>query len=103
MKQIFALVAVALISSGFGGSLQAQTPKRAELDSEHIRQACATDRADTLRIPFVDISPEEWAFQAVMNLYYCSPVGGSIPPETIQDLSQLFPQGNSVPERPIKK
>ena len=103
MKQIFALVAVALVSSGYVSSLQAQTPELAELNSEEIRQACATDRADTLPIPFVDLSSEEWAFQAVMSLYYCSAISGSIPPEVTQDPGKLLPQGNSVPERLFKK
>ena len=29
-----------------------------------------SDRADRLPIPFTDLSPEHWAFEAVMNLYY---------------------------------
>ncbi|MGB3401334.1 MAG: hypothetical protein WBA77_01440 [Microcoleaceae cyanobacterium] len=43
----------------------------AQLSEEQIRAACAARRYDLLPIPFSDVSPTDWAFEAVMNLYYC--------------------------------
>ncbi|MGB3535712.1 MAG: hypothetical protein WBA13_19620 [Microcoleaceae cyanobacterium] len=42
-----------------------------QLSFEQIRAACAARRYDLLPIPFSDVSPTDWAFEAVMNLYYC--------------------------------
>ncbi len=44
---------------------------QAPLSEEQIRQACVARRYDLLPIPFSDVSPTDWAFEAVMNLYYC--------------------------------
>jgi hypothetical protein len=48
-----------------------QGDRSVQVTEADIRTACAADRADTLPIPFTDISPQDWAFKAVMNLYYC--------------------------------
>jgi hypothetical protein len=42
-----------------------------QLTEEQIRAACVARRYDLLPIPFSDVSPTDWAFEAVMNLYYC--------------------------------
>lgn len=54
--------------------------------AERVLNACVQDRADTLPIPFSDISPKDWAFKAVMNLYYCGAIGPNTPPEVIERL-----------------
>ena len=42
-----------------------------KMDGSETGAASAdSDRADRLPIPFTDLSPEHWAFEAVMNLYY---------------------------------
>ena len=38
--------------------------------SETGAASADSDRADRLPIPFTDLSPEHWAFEAVINLYY---------------------------------
>lgn len=43
----------------------------AQIDQATLRSACATKRFDLLPIPFSDVSPDHWAFEAIMNLYYC--------------------------------
>ncbi|MEB3884131.1 hypothetical protein [Lyngbya sp. CCY1209] len=43
----------------------------AQIDEETLRAACSGKRFDLLPIPFSDVSPDHWAFEAVMNLYYC--------------------------------
>jgi hypothetical protein len=42
-----------------------------QLTEAQVRAACAARRYDLLPIPFSDVSPTDWAFEAVMNLYYC--------------------------------
>lgn len=54
------------------------TPPKAE-----IQAACTNNQAQTLPNPFVDLSPDHWAFKAVMNLYYCGARGQKTP--TVQD------------------
>ena len=51
--------------------------------AEQVLNACVQNRADTLPIPFTDVSPNDWAFKAVMNLYYCGVIGPNTPPEVI--------------------
>jgi hypothetical protein len=89
MKQlpIFAwIIAIGVVTAPF--PLQAQPPENSSLEvndetlfpSPHstvqlteaqVRAACAARRYDLLPIPFSDVSPTDWAFEAVMNLYYC--------------------------------
>ncbi|WP_374827911.1 S-layer protein [Aerosakkonema sp. BLCC-F183] len=54
--------------------------------AEQVLNACVQNRADTLPIPFTDVSPNDWAFKAVMNLYYCGAIGPNTPPEVIEKL-----------------
>lgn len=55
-----------------------------ELTSEEILQACAQDQADRLPSPFTDVVPSDWAYKAVLTLYYCGAYRGAIPPEQYQ-------------------
>ena len=55
-------------------------------NAEQVLNACLQNRADTLPIPFTDLSPNDWAFKAVMNLYYCGAIGPNTPPEVIEKL-----------------
>ncbi|GEM_PF-978271 len=64
---------------------QRQTTQ-AQPTAEQVLNACVQDRADTLPIPFTDVSPNDWAFKAVMNLYYCGAIGPNTPPEVIERL-----------------
>ncbi|MDX2273763.1 MAG: hypothetical protein NW237_17680 [Cyanobacteriota bacterium] len=59
-------------------------PAQPELTPEQVLQACATDQADQLPNPFSDVSPQDWAYQAVLTLYYCGAYRGAIPPADYQ-------------------
>lgn len=40
--------------------------------SDHrVLNACVQNRAETLPVPFSDVSPDHWAFKAVMTMHYC--------------------------------
>ncbi|AMW28368.1 MULTISPECIES: hypothetical protein [Arthrospira] len=43
----------------------------AQIDQATLRNACSSKNFDLLPIPFSDVSPDHWAFEAIMNLYYC--------------------------------
>lgn len=46
-----------------------QTPPQPTI--EEIYQACTQNRAETLPNPFVDVSPRDWAYKAVLTMHYC--------------------------------
>lgn len=48
----------------------AQTPPR-QPTTEEIYQACTQNRAETLPNPYVDLSPKDWAYKAVLTMHYC--------------------------------
>lgn len=86
-----ALVGAALSSLSLSGAAFAQAnlrelpPDLAEqLTTEQILQACAANQADTLPSPFPDVVPTDWAYKAVLTLYYCGAYRGGIPPETFR-------------------
>ena len=57
-----------------------------QVTEERIINACIQGRPETLPIPFRDLSPNDWAFKAVMNLYYCGAIGPNTPPEAIETI-----------------
>lgn len=77
--------------------------KPVQISADQVLQACAQDQADTLPIPFSDISPTDWAFKAVMSMYYCGAYRGSVPPEQVkpflQPQSPLPSRGSSAVEQ----
>ena len=56
-----------------------------DLTELEILQACAEDRAATLPNPFPDVQPTDWAYGAVLTLYYCGAYRGAIPPQQYKD------------------
>lgn len=64
--------------------------------ADQVLQACAEDKADTLPIPFSDLSPTDWAFKAVMSMYYCGAYRGSVPPQQVKPFLQ--PQSPPPPK-----
>lgn len=59
----------------------AQPAEDADLPPLEILEVCARDQADTLPNPFPDVQPTDWAYKAVLTLYYCGAYRGAIPPE----------------------
>lgn len=46
---------------------------QSQLTRELVVEACTQNQAETLPVPFTDVSPDHWAFKAVMSMYYCGP------------------------------
>ncbi|MBE9227494.1 S-layer protein [Phormidium sp. LEGE 05292] len=57
-----------------------------QVTEDQIINACVQGRPETLPIPFRDLSPNDWAFKAVMNLYYCGAIGPNTPPAAIETI-----------------
>lgn len=65
---------------------------QSQVTSEQILTACVQNRAETLPIPFTDISPNDWAFKAVMTMYYCGAFRQATPSSLFQRLTgQPYP------------
>lgn len=77
----------------------AQTAQ-AQPTAQQVLDACVQNRAETLPIPFTDVSPDHWAFKAVMTMYYCGAFREATPPALIQKLTSE--QNRQLPqaERP---
>ncbi|MBW4442680.1 MAG: hypothetical protein KME10_15875 [Plectolyngbya sp. WJT66-NPBG17] len=74
-------------------SVNAQNPP--QLTTEEIYQACTQNRAETLPNPFVDVSPRDWAYKAVLTMHYCGAFRQAAP-RSLFERSQPVPQP-SVP------
>ncbi|MGB5963502.1 MAG: hypothetical protein WBG73_22890 [Coleofasciculaceae cyanobacterium] len=88
------LTTIVLTTTSFVAPVLAQNEPN--VNADQVLQACAQDKADTLPIPFSDISPTDWAFKAVMSMYYCGAYRGSVPPEQVKPFLQ--PQSPPPPK-----
>ncbi len=70
-----------------------ETPQITELE---LLEICARDEADQLPSPFVDVQPTDWAYKAVLTLYYCGAYRGAIPPETYKE----YLDQQTIPDQP---
>lgn len=50
-----------------------------QLSSQEILRVCVRNQAQTLPNPFTDVSPDHWAYKAVLTLYYCGPYREATP------------------------
>lgn len=106
MKLKMIASAVLLATSGFIMPVKAQTPEPAipaqpaspnQVTGEEVLQACSQDRADTLPNPYSDVSPNDWAYKAVLSMHYCGAYRGAIPLERVRPfLQQQNPQQSRI-------
>lgn len=78
--KILATVAVLVTIASSAVSVKAEpgikpgTPTaQSQPTQELVIEACTQNRAETLPVPFTDVSPGHWAFKAVMSMHYCGP------------------------------
>ncbi len=76
------LAAVTVLLTAVATPLKAASPKDIQLITPiaqaqpkpvQVDAACTQNRAESLPNPFTDVSPDHWAFKAVMSMYYCGP------------------------------
>lgn len=82
-----------LATTSFVAPAKAQAPAtgssstpitQAQPTRTEIANACIQNQAETLPIPFSDVSPNDWAFKAVMTMYYCGAFRQAAPPSLFQ-------------------
>jgi len=104
MKLSLLTTTALLVTAGFFAPVKAQdtqplttTPSvQSQASGDQVLEACSQDRADTLPNPFSDVSPDHWAFKAVMSVHYCGAYHGQIPLERVKPfLEQQTPQASS--------
>lgn len=60
-----------------------QTPAAPD---NQVLNACVQNRAETLPVAFSDVSPDHWAFKAVMTMHYCGAFRQATPPALFDKL-----------------
>lgn len=80
MKPLFVSLALLLPLLSLGPVAAQSTAPTAPTALE-VLEACRLGQADRLPNPFTDISEADWAYRAVLTLYYCGAYRGAIPPE----------------------
>jgi len=108
MKLTLFATATLLATFGFLAPLKAQntepfnstTPSsQTPPTSDQVLEACSRDAADTLPNPYRDVSPSDWAYKAVLSMYYCGAYRGSISPAKVKPfLEQQVPRSSNPTE-----
>jgi hypothetical protein len=62
-----------------------------------VLDACVRNQAETLPIPFSDLSPNHWAFKAVMTMYYCGAFRQATPASLLQQRESS--QNEQLPQK----
>ncbi|OKH27643.1 S-layer protein [Chroogloeocystis siderophila] len=84
--------------------VKAQTPATAPTVpiSNPVANACIQNQAETLPVPFSDVSPDHWAFKAVMTMYYCGAFRQAAPPSLFQQATPTQSQQSNPTEGTIE-
>lgn len=95
--------AVVLTTANLISPVKAQdSPNATPSQSNQVLNACIQNKAETLPIPFSDVSPNHWAFKAVMTMHYCGAFRQATPPTLLQELkpteSHSEPQEKPEPQ-----
>lgn len=100
MIRIFALAAL-LSMTGLVAPAKAQSPLRvspptptAQTTRDQVANACIQNQAETLPAPFSDVSPNHWAFKAVMTMHYCGAFRQATPKALFQQVPTQSQQPN---------
>lgn len=67
--------------------------------NNQVLNACVQNRAETLPVPFSDVSPDHWAFKAVMTMHYCGAFRQATPPALFDKLKPTPSQAQPQTER----
>jgi hypothetical protein len=99
------VTAVVLTTTSLVTPVRSQdTPTANPAKPNQVLNACIQNQAETLPVPFSDVSPDHWAFKAVMTMHYCGAFRQATPPALWERLkpteSQQVPQ--QEPKTPVK-
>ena len=102
--QILALVAL-LSTTALTAPVKAQEPAtvspptpttQPQTTRDQVANACIQNQAEKLPVPFSDVSPNHWAFKAVMTMYYCGAFRQAAPPALFQQTTPTQSQKPST-------
>ena len=68
--------------------------------ARQVLEACVQNRAETLPNPFTDVSPNHWAFKAVLTMHYCGAFRQATPASLIERLTNRSP--SAKPGTPVQ-
>lgn len=94
--KILATAIVVLGTIGVVAPVQAQDTNNKPTNSNQVMNACIHNRAETLPNPYSDVSPDHWAFKAVMTMHYCGAFRQATPPALFE---KLQPTENQQPQQ----
>ncbi|MGJ3244981.1 MAG: S-layer protein [Elainellaceae cyanobacterium] len=64
-----------------------------EPSAQQVVDACVGGEVETLPNPYTDVAPEHWAYEAVLNLYYCGVIRPGLPSTVVERLTGIRPTG----------
>ena len=81
LRSVFLTVAISVAvlsipAAARSQSLPSEREQAPSLTHKQVRLACARNQAEALPNPFSDVSPDHWAYRAVLSLFYCGPTAG---------------------------
>lgn len=91
----FALPGVAATPTAQTQRSTSQVTPPSQPTTEELYQACTQNRAETLPNPFVDVSPNHWAYKAVLTMHYCGAFRQAAP-RSLFERSQPVPSSQSL-------
>ncbi len=94
--QILATITI-LTTTALNFPVKAQSVAPPNSDNQ-ILNACVQNRAETLPVPFSDVSRDRWAFKAVMTMHYCGAFRQATPPTLFERLKPTQSQTQSQTE-----
>lgn len=80
------------------GTISPSTPSIQKPTRDQVANACIQNQAESLPLPFSDVSPNHWAFKAVMTMYYCGAFREAAPPTLFQQVNPTQSQQQSPTE-----
>lgn len=92
-----------LATTAFIAPVKAQSAPSEPTSNNQVLNACVQNRAETLPVPFSDVSPDHWAFKAVMTMHYCGAFRQATPEALFERLKptqsqQTQSQAESTPQ-----
>src|SRR4028119_2382901 len=77
------------------GTVSPSTPNiQTQPTRDQVADACIQNQAETLPLPFSDVSPNHWAFKAVMTMHYCGAFRQATPKALFQQVPTQSQQPN---------
>lgn len=99
------LIAFTLLAAplAMANSAIAQAPLPSGVTQAQILNACANNRVvQDLPNPYTDVTPNDWAYEAVLKMYYCGAYRGAIPPEQYQRFLESQTSQSPSPSSPVR-